>query len=122
MKDRVVFIGNQTRKAMMRYWRKIGKPSTDEPLWTAERTGKRLTRSGVRQVLVRLGKRTGIEVTPHKLRRTFATWAWRLGMNPQALQNLMGHAELSTLRAYLGIDSDDLKDAHDKHGPIDNLL
>lgn len=121
-KDRVTFIGNQTTKAIMRHWRKNGKPGKDEPLWISERNGERLTRSGLRQVLVKVGKRAGLKVTPHKLRRTFATWAWRLGMNPQALQHLMGHAELSTLRAYLGIDEDDLKDAHDKYGPIDNFL
>lgn len=120
-KDRAVFLGSRSIKQLMRYYREYGKPGNDEPVFRSERGQGRLTRSGLRGVLTRLGKRVGVVVTPHKLRRTFATWAWRSGIDIKALQALMGHSDLTTLPAYLGIDADDLKRAHDQHGPVDNL-
>lgn len=120
-KDRAVFLGSRSIKQLMRYYRESGKPGDTEPLFRSERGQSRLTRSGLRQVLVRVGKRAGVVVTPHKLRRTFATWAWRSGIDIKALQALMGHSDLNTLPAYLGIDADDLKRAHDRHGPVDNM-
>lgn len=120
-KDRTVFIGNRTRKQLLRYYRKYGKPTEDEPLFHSEKTGERLTRWGLRQMLARIGKRANVEVSPHKLRRTFATWVWKSGIDVHTLRDLMGHSDLTTLPAYLGIDADDLRRAHDKHGPVDNL-
>ena len=120
-KDRVVFLGNRSQKQLMRYYRQEGKPASDEPHFVSEKTGKRLTRFGLRQLVKRVGRRSGLEVSPHKLRRTFATWAWRSGIDLHALRDLMGHSDLSTLPAYLGIDVDDLRRAHDQHGPIDKL-
>lgn len=120
-KDRIVFLGNRSRKQLLRYYRHEGKPGDDEPLFVSEKTGKRLTRSGLRQLVKRAGDRAGLKVSPHKLRRTFATWAWRSGIDLHALRDLMGHSDLSTLPAYLGIDVDDLQRAHGQHGPIDKL-
>lgn len=120
-KDRIVFIGNRTRKQLFRYYRKAGKPGADAPLFPSERTGERLTRWGLSQLLSRVGKRCNVEVSPHKLRRTFATWVWKSGIDVHTLRDLMGHSDLTTLPAYLGIDTDDLRRAHGKHGPVDNL-
>lgn len=120
-KDRIVFIGNRTRKQLFRYYRKVGKPDEGEPLFPSEKTGERLTRWGLRQLLNRIGKRCNVMVSPHKMRRTFATWVWKSGIDVHTLRDLMGHSDLSTLPAYLGIDADDLRRAHDKHGPVDNL-
>ncbi len=120
-KDRTVFIGNRTRKQLLRYYRKVGKSNGDTPLFHSEKTGERLTRWGLRQMLTRVGERCNVEVSPHKLRRTFATWVWRSGIDVHTLRDLMGHSDLTTLPAYLGIDADDLRRAHDKHGPVDNL-
>ena len=120
-KDRVAFLGSRSLKQLLRYYRAQGKPGNDEPVFRSERGQGRLTRSGLRQVLVRVGKAAGVVVTPHKLRRTFATWAWRSGIDIQALQALMGHSDLTTLPSYLGIDVDDLRRSHDKHGPVDNM-
>ncbi len=120
-KDRAVFLGSRSVKQLMRYYRQRGKPGIDKPVFISERTEKRLTRSGLRQVVAKVGKRAGVDVSPHKLRRTFATWAWRSGIDLKTLQALMGHSDLTTLSSYLGIDVDDLRRAHDRHGPVDNM-
>lgn len=120
-KDRTAFIGNRTRKQLFRYYRKYGKPNEGEPLFYSEKTGERLTRWGLRQMLNRVGKRCNVEVSPHKVRRTFATWVWKSGIDVHTLRDLMGHSDLTTLPAYLGIDADDLQRAHGIHGPVDNL-
>lgn len=120
-KDRAVFLGSRSIKQLMRFYRQDGKPGNDEPVFRSERGQGRLTRSGLRQAISRIGERAGVKVSPHKLRRTFATWAWRSGIDIKALQALMGHSDLSTLPAYLGIDVDDLRRSHNKHGPVDNM-
>jgi site-specific recombinase XerD len=49
-KDRMVYIGNTTRRAINRYWIARRRPKGDAPLWLNEKTGKRLTRWGVREL------------------------------------------------------------------------
>jgi site-specific recombinase XerD len=122
-KDRTAFLGGKSRRQLMKFWRKNGRPEAKKPVWTSEKTGERLTRSGLRQILVKLGRRAGIANTnPHTLRRTFATWAWQGGMDLKSLQHLMGHSDLSVIKAYLGINDEDLRNAHEKHGPVDSNL
>lgn len=122
-KDRVCFLGNKSRRQLMKFWRKTGRPGDKEPVWVSEKTGKRLTISGLRQILVKLGRRAGVaNTTPHTLRRTFATWAWQGGMDLKSLQHLMGHSDLSVIKAYLGVSDEDLHSAHEKHGPVDSNL
>jgi site-specific recombinase XerD len=122
-KDRIAFLGNKSRRQLMKFWRKTGRPEDKAPLWVSEKTGKRLTISGLRQILVKLGRRAGVvNSTPHTLRRTFATWAWQGGMDLKSLQHLMGHSDLTVIKAYLGINDEDLRNAHEKHGPVDSNL
>jgi integrase len=69
----------------------------------------------------RLSKRTGIVVTAHALRRTFAILALRAGMNPLHLQNLGGWASLDMVQHYAQMVDEDLLQEHKAHSPIDNL-
>lgn len=122
-KDRTAFIGGRSRRQLMKFWRNTGRPKDNEPVWVSEKTGKRLTRSGLRQILVRLGNRSGVANTnPHTLRRTFATWAWRDGMDLKSLQHLMGHSDIDVIKVYLGVSDEDLRNAHERHGPVDSNL
>lgn len=123
-KDRSAYLGNRTRRALLRYYLdRGGQPGEHDPVWTNERSGERLTDSGLRQLLERLGKRASVEhCHPHTFRRTFALWSLRNGMNLYHLQRLMGHADISVLRQYLALVDDDLKDAHAKYGAVDQSL
>jgi integrase/recombinase XerD len=122
-KDRVVYLGAQTRKALLRYYAEVGKPAAGEPLWPSLHSGDPLTTSGLRQLLRRLGRRARVpNVHPHTFRRTFALWSLRAGMNIYALQRLMGHEDLTVLRRYLALVEEDLRDAHARAGTVDNML
>jgi site-specific recombinase XerD len=119
-KSRSVVVGIETRRALLAYRRELGMPM-EGPLFLT-RDGRRFMRMGIRDVFTRLTERTGIKVTPHSLRRTFATLSLRAGMNPLHLQGLLGHSTLDMTRRYVQMVDEDLIEAHREHGPIDNIL
>ena len=122
-KQRVAFLGSRARKALLKYFMARGEVNPDGPLWPSMHTGKRLTDSGLRLMLRRLGRRAEVaHCNPHTFRRTFALWSLRSGMNIYALQQIMGHSDLQILRRYLALVEEDLHDAHKKHGAVDNML
>ena len=70
-----------------------------------------------------LGKAAGVAgVHPHKLRRTFAVTCLRGGMDVYTLARLMGHSDISTLRAYVAGIGDALQQAHGNVSPVDRML
>lgn len=82
-----------------------------------------LGQSGLMQLVRELGQRAGVSpCTCHTFRRTFALTCLRNGMNVYVLAKLMGHSDIAVLRQYLALVEDDLKAAHQKYGPADNLL
>ena len=122
-KQRVAFLGSRARKALLKYFMVRGGVQADGPLWPNLNTSKRLTDSGLRLMLRRLGRRAEVDhCNPHTFRRSFALWSLRAGMNIYALQQIMGHSDLSILRRYLALVEEDLHDAHQKHGAVDNML
>jgi len=122
-KHRVAFLGSKARKALLKYFMVRGEVDPDGPLWPSLNTGKRLTSSGLRLMFRRLGRRAEVDhCTPHTFRRTFALWSLRAGMNIYALQQIMGHSDLSILRRYLALVEEDLQTAHQKHGAVDTIL
>jgi integrase/recombinase XerD len=119
-KARSVVIGIATRRTLLKY-RRTPLPKMDQPLFQT-RAGDRLSYNGLRSILLRVGKLAGIKVTPHALRRTFATLSLRAGMNLLHLQGLLGHSTLEMTRSYVQMVDEDLVEAHKLHGPMDNIL
>jgi site-specific recombinase XerD len=119
-KFRTVVMGLTTRKAMRDYI-KLVNSSDNEPVFQTS-TGKRLTNMGLRSMLIRLGNAIHIHITPHALRRTFATLSLKAGMDLIHLQSLMGHSTLEMTRQYIQLLDDDLLKAHKEHGPVDCFL
>ena len=71
---------------------------------------KRLEADGVRCMLKRLGKASGVEhVHPHKFRRTLATGLARHGMPIQEICSLLGHEKIETTMHYVNVNKDDTK-------------
>ena len=66
--------------------------------------------------MIRLGRKSGIRITPHMFRRTFATMSVRQGMDMISLQRLMGHANISMTGRYVNLLDEDLVAAHSEHG------
>ena len=119
-KARSVVVGVSTRRALLAYRRTVNH-NDSMPLIQTNR-GTRLTHNGLRSVLLRIGKRTGVKIAPHILRRTFATLSLRSGMNPLHLQGLLGHSSLEMVRKYIQMLDEDLMQAHREHGPVDKYL
>lgn len=70
-------------------------------------------RLGVTGVVTRVGRRAGIVVTPHSLRRSIASHMIRAGVSVLAVQALLGHERLATTACYLLLEQDDLRRAVD---------
>jgi integrase/recombinase XerD len=119
-KTRSVVVGVETRRALLAYRREL-EPLPSSPMFQTE-DRHRFQIMGFRSVFDRLGRRAGVKVTPHALRRTFATMSLRAGMNPLHLQALMGHTTMEMTRKYISMIDDDLIVAHKEYGPIDNIL
>ena len=119
-KARSVVAGIKTRRALLAYRKDIEHGEEHPVLQTSQ--GNRLTANGLRSVLLRIGKRAGVHITPHALRRTFATLSLRAGMNIIQLQAMMGHSSLEMTRNYVQMLDEDLIEAHKAHGPIDRFL
>ena len=119
-KARSVVIGVHTRRALLRYKNDVDS-SEGKPLFQT-RSGKRFTSSGIRSWTLRISERANIHISPHALRRTFATLSLRAGMNVIQLQGLLGHSTLEMTRHYIELLDEDLVSAHKEHGPVDTFI
>jgi integrase/recombinase XerC len=126
-KERIVRFGARSRLVLTRYIATRMEPRDGDPLWITYdwqggQANEALTHGGLRMMLLRLEKQTGIHVTPHQFRRTFCLWSLRQGMDLFSLQRLTGHADIAILRQYLALAESDAQVAHEKYGPVDHML
>jgi integrase/recombinase XerD len=119
-KARSVVIGAATRRALLAYRRTIIDTGEGAPMFQT-RTGGRFTAKGFSQIFYKLRTKTGIHITPHAMRRTFAILSLRAGMSPLHLQALGGWEGLEMVKLYAQLVDDDLLASHKAHSPIDNL-
>lgn len=77
--------------------------------------GKRITPRGIQLLVKKYAKLAGIrdaeKITPHKLRHTFATMLYQKTKDIRVLQDLLGHANISTTQIYTHTDKENRKDA-----------
>lgn len=81
--------------------------------------GSRLTSRSVERLVKAYGERAGIPqiVTPHALRHSFATHLLEMGADLRSVQELLGHASLSTTQRYTHLTLDHLTEVYDKAHP-----
>jgi integrase/recombinase XerD len=83
------------------------------------RRGERLTRQGFWLILKQYAKEANIStpVTPHTLRHSFATHMLRGGMNLRHVQELLGHANISTTQVYTQVANEHVRQVYEKAHP-----
>jgi len=96
-----------------------GKAVEKDAIFLNGRGGRLSTRS-VERLVKTYGERAGITqlVTPHALRHSFATHLLEMGADLRSVQELLGHASLSTTQRYTHLTLDHLADVYDKSHPL----
>ncbi len=121
-KQRLVPVGSSARSSLDKYLRGgrpelVGKKTGGEIFLSVR--GRKLTNQRIWQLLVALGKRAGLdkEIHPHMLRHSFATHLLEGGADLRIIQEMLGHADISTTQIYTHVDSRGLHKAHRQFHP-----
>lgn len=126
-KQRMIPFGEDARIWVNRYLESgrptlcANKPGAAKPaaeLFVTSR-GKGMTRQGFWKLLKRYALQTGIHknITPHKLRHSFATHLLAGGADLRAVQAMLGHVDIATTQIYTHVDRSELRKAYDAHHP-----
>ena len=121
-KQRLVPLGRRAIAAAALYIREqrptLDKGNTDGRFVLNAR-GRPLTRGGAWEIVKQCAERAGIskKVTPHTLRHSFATHMLEGGADLRAVQEMLGHADLSTTQIYTHVDREYLRSAHKSFHP-----
>jgi integrase/recombinase XerC len=117
-KERIVPVGSKAHAALRAYLDARGPAADDLPLFVNHRGGRLTPRSVQRHLKVHLLK-AGLlkDISPHALRHSFATHLLDGGADLRAIQELLGHASLSTTQRYTQVSVDQLMAVYDKAHP-----
>ena len=117
-KERVVPIGQKALDAIDSYLKNRRQRMDPDPIFTGP-SGKRLTARTVQRILQNYRKSVGLvqKASPHTLRHSFATHLLESGADLRAIQELLGHASLSTTQRYTHLNLDSLMETYDKTHP-----
>lgn len=117
-KERVVPAGRKALDAIELYIQGKKKNKHSIAVFTGP-TGNRLTARTVQRILEKYTKKLGFlqKTSPHTLRHTFATHLLESGADLRAIQEMLGHASLSTTQRYTHLNLDSLMHIYDKAHP-----
>ncbi len=115
-KERMVPLGVKTLKVLHQYlvkWR--SKHSGDFVI--CMRNGEPVTERHCHKIIQRIGKKHGVKLYPHLLRRSAATWYIRQGGNRAILQGILGHTSPLVAQKYLHLSSQDALRFYNSYSP-----
>ncbi len=118
-KERLVPIGRKAILAIRRYREKLPQKLSSKDAVFLNKRGTRLSDRSVRRIVNRYILMTSKKenISPHTLRHSFATHLLNRGADLRSVQELLGHANLSTTQIYTHITTDRLKEVYDKVHP-----
>lgn len=119
-KERLTPIGEPAIAAIQRYIdNRDEHPVKDRDAVFLNKSGRRLTDRSVRRIVDKYVTKCAIEekISPHSLRHSFATHLLDRGADLRSVQELLGHANLSTTQIYTHVTAERLKAVYDKAHP-----
>ncbi len=121
-KERLIPLGMKAREALQKYLIKarpeLLKRGVTDILFLS-RSGKRISRQSLWAVIKFYARKANIKkpIKPHTLRHTFATHLLEHGADLRSVQEMLGHADISTTQIYTHIDKERLKSVHKQFHP-----
>lgn len=121
-KQRIVPLGAKVRATLQDYLEAERAAAAKPQCGTVivNRRGTELSRMGAWKIVRKLCVDAGLdatEISPHTFRHTFATHLIEAGADLRAVQELLGHADISTTQIYTHLDQDYLKEVHQSFHP-----
>jgi integrase/recombinase XerC len=122
-KERMVPFGSKARNALSNYLpvreKLLREAKTSSPALFLNTRGKRLTTRSVHRIVTRYVRTYGpkMNVSPHGLRHAFASHLIAEGADLRAIQEMLGHASLSTTQKYTQVSIQRLVEVYDKTHP-----
>ncbi len=122
-KERIIPFGGKASEAITVYLETaragLAKGRAHDGALFLGRRGRRLSRMGAWKIIRRNVDRAGIRkrVTPHTIRHTFATHLLQGGADIAAVQEMLGHADISTTQIYTHLDRSYLSEVHRRYHP-----
>lgn len=121
-RQRIVPFGKKAAKSIENYLAN-GRPELVRdrvvPFLVLNARGKSMSRMGFLKILRKYRIKAGINkrVTPHMFRHSFATHLLEAGADLRAVQELLGHVDISTTQIYTHVDREYLKEIYKEHHP-----
>ncbi len=99
------------------------KKSRDEPALFISHLGTRITRQGFWKIMKRYAVESSIsqEITPHTIRHSFAAHLLENGADLRSVQEMLGHADISSTQMYTQVTKSKMKDVYNRAHPRANL-
>lgn len=120
-KERLAPVGSPALEAIRAYWSKLEtQPTSDSPVFSSENSpGKPLASRDVQRRMKKCLELAGLDpqLTPHKLRHSYATHILDAGADLRSVQELLGHAHLTSTQVYTHVTTERLKKAYDHAHP-----